>query len=386
MVGKNRWANEYYYDGPHYALQDIAMTVAAQGNVLTIGNLGSNATWSISFTGPILRCSEVQGSTRDTLLQLLKDNLYITAAWTPGATTNYTGSALPFAKNTTTIKTDSLGPLDNATSEVAALYFAVVPNTDSEDMQAAMIRCELWNSSYSVTFSDATDGQYVKIENSMESSDRPVRTIASLQARNPAYVEIAADLVDIKARAANVSTQAVPATSHATVVWPGAPALTATTTYTAEPYSTNIDFPTSCNATNPDGERCVFNQTARQVISYQSVMDAFGKLFVGGVSVNQTDNELSIGISTQIMATTLVNAWELRFLDPATDRAGSSNGSNWEGYYSQQLQELLATNYTTDFPDLTPTSGYHRNASLAEMAEALFRNITVSLMSSSMLW
>jgi len=387
MLAYNDRANQYIYRGPGQALSEIAGIVATQGNVLTVGNFTTQASWSVDFNGPTLRCSPVK--TSDLVAAELSDNGYFYAAWTPGIEENETEGAVPFVNGTQFLKPGSLGPLSNGTNAVSAVYLVVlaVNSTTNGTRVTTEIRCELWNSSYSVTFTNGDTGQQVAIQTPLEETDQPVRAILNLQAHNPAFYNTSSGLQTSTSHNALMPSKvrrSANATESKTIVWPGIESLTGTTTYSAiAPDTTTYDFPVLCDKSHPDGPRCVYNETARQIISYQSIMDAFGSLIVGGIEVL---NVSSPNVSTSMLVTTLPTASELQFFGSRSNVADNAEGSDWEGQYNWQLQKLMTIQDASYFPAPSLPAVQQTNLGLAETVEAMFRNITVSLMSSASLW
>ncbi|KAI1365690.1 hypothetical protein F5Y08DRAFT_352625 [Xylaria arbuscula] len=127
--------------------------------------------------------------------------------------------------------------------------------------------------------------------------------------------------------------------------------------------------------TDDYGPYSAVNFTKVEALAYQAVFDAFGQGLVGSIS-SSFDQSGALKANTSILASTLSETKELAFL------------SNWEdaptaGAFSDLV--TWAANQSS-FPgtSVVATAGPY-NRSLSEAMEEIFLNLTIGLMSSSLL-
>ncbi|KAF2716003.1 hypothetical protein K431DRAFT_350651 [Polychaeton citri CBS 116435] len=363
---------EFFYNGPQFELERVAVAVAAQGAILSITPPKPNATWSLTFPGPRINCQRLANDTSNDIMEILREssayincnNAFGYLAWTP---TN--GSVAP---STATLASQGLGPIDNNASQPAALYVALFPyiedyqgkdpNRTEQDASAElserkvhvgghgpmvvptsqkgcnapaaapdMLKCELWNSTYNVTFDYVNGEQKVALQ--LEDI-APVSALASLQANNPEYLEV---------------------------------------------YSQNIPDCQLDTPRNVSGSRCAYNPAAVKNIAYQSTMDAFGRLIVGQIGFDHDMSEVkggsALNLNTTIVSTSLFDAPEMGFLRSWVQGLQYSQGLG-------QLQSAVAKSGDSDVTYLASNDSTTSQVSLAAAMEQMFQNITISLMSS----
>lgn len=185
----------YTYAGPQFAVEKIVRATAAQGSILPISapRDSVNSSWVLDFPGPSITCTNVGDSTLDAI----RENINA-AAQTDYCTTSFGYIAwvpflgpLPFSIvpiNDTSNKYGlytlqdathaTLGPFSNTSqlsSIPATLYIATFPNMTNEAEadygttncrngdDATILKCELYNSSYHVSFSFVNGVQTINI-------------------------------------------------------------------------------------------------------------------------------------------------------------------------------------------------------------------------------
>jgi hypothetical protein len=115
---------------------------------------------------------------------------------------------------------------------------------------------------------------------------------------------------------------------------------------------------------------CVVDPYVLEKLSFQSVMDSFGSLLVGGARQGDGYEVVSTVESTSILTTSLMSSREMGFL------SGASSWRNNSMYVPFRFTDLFGT--------LVPDDIRITNISFKDNVEQLFQNITVSLMSNEM--
>jgi hypothetical protein len=273
-------AGAFLWSGPSYAVDRIASSVAAQGRILPIQPPSLNASWDLTFNAPSIKCTDIDQTLRAQML----DNIllaftygtgcsapYNFLSWTATADStllsglplqNFSNTPLPFRDVNSTdgrwaMNSGTLGPLDPAyyfwapnyrinMTQGAMLYFAVIP--DLRYTQAAgcrndrlvldptlstFVQCELRNTTYSAKFSYTNGEQNLRFSPLSGSVSTPVAAV------NKMWVTSHNDSTCLQG-------------------W-------------------NFDNPQD---TDPN---CSTDPALLQRLSFQAVMDAFGKIFTGYV-------------------------------------------------------------------------------------------------------
>ncbi|KAF2162721.1 hypothetical protein M409DRAFT_26958 [Zasmidium cellare ATCC 36951] len=367
FVGGPADPNTLIYNGPTFTAQWIALAAAVSGSISSIPARSPNASYTLYFHGPSLRCGDLNSTMRDRMQQnILRayrvgsgcQQPYNFMAWTP-ATGNpvpglsssnsnpdpFANHDVPFPTKTPfTMNAGTVGPLDysvigpngttNAT-QVATIYFAAIPNFKYKEIggcttsltatneranaklaymfdNSTLLQCQLYNASYTATFTYTNGAQDIRIS---QEPLNPVDTLAGF------YMPLR-----------NASE--------------------------------------SCSAFNANYQSCTIDPVTLQRLSYQSIMDAFGRIFVGTVlDGQQSKYGGSYVTKTNVLSTTLLSTKELAFLRAPSNWANADVGvfSN----VSKDLQSLY---------DWTPDQA---NASLKDTLEEMFQNITLSMFSSA---
>jgi hypothetical protein len=243
-------------------------------------------------------------------------------------------TALPFHKPTSAgnrwpMNVGTVGPLDfsavgpedhvNAT-QVATLYFAVIPNlaydtpascsprlNRTDWSNSTFVQCELHNTTYATNFTYVNGEQQISFSPQAGTTSTPVTTLSAFD---------------------------------------------------------YLDTNTSCATMNARFEKCVVDPSLLEKLSFQAVMDAFGKIFVGYV-VDPMKTRYGQGAfeRTSVMQSVLLDTPELAFL--TQNARWTSSGSD---------NPHLSTMHDSIQP--------RANLSLKGTLEKLFENITISLLSS----
>ena len=351
----------YIYNGPDQAVLEIATAVAAQGAILPITPPEANASWSLSFYGPSLKCDNIS----DVLQQQFSSNLraYLTdgeycnepygyLAWfpRPPSGTNSSVDAVPLVNISGTLSPDpgsmsGLGNGQNMTMYLIAMpdLFQVLEmpshtnpiacelgssgSSTADELwaqwtaESTEIQCQLFNSTYHVDFVYTDGTQQVSVSNSQAEASNAVTTANQ-------------------------------------VIGPTA------------------DQSNSCPTLSISGAECGFDQNVLTTLSFQAIMDAFSQNLIGAISIEGgTYVDLALNVNTSIMATSLINSADLDFLE---NYDVSIQGI---GAYSDLQTELSAFN-NSEVQGLLNNYKKVNNQSLAVALEELFQNTVVSMMSS----
>lgn len=318
----------FTYRGPQYSVQEVVTASCADGSILPIEPIGSNASWSLNFDGPAIDCSAVPLTEEEAIFQNIREYLttdncltsfgYI--SWTPDDS-----GFVPFhneSSNSSYILRSST--LSTAAPGQLKTYLATFPNmTDMietggcydnrlNDMlgNATVTSCGLYNTTYEASFSYVNGRQNI--------------SVATAEHHNDIYA---------------------------------APVI--------------------------EGAMMEFNKTTIQNYAYQAVWDAFGRILVGTIySSTLADNGGAIiTVNTTIMASALANTKELSFLSNFNSQYSSN------GLYSLQQEILIEEGY----PSISHFNGTWilqapaSTSPLATTLEEYFKKATISLMSSSLL-
>lgn len=371
---------EYCYRGPGQLVQRVASAVGAQGLVLPITPPSSNATWTSSFWGPSLTCTNVEGQDRDDIWANVWDYFndkdrcresFGYMAWAPTVNTS-----LPFGLRNGTVvhqpgdnslttgataevliaATPSMFILNNAlaysTAVGACMMFmedssyknyseAVAQGSTYESPNqffgdGTLLRCQFNNASYSATF------EYVNGRQTIETS-----------------VEAASDVV--------------PLVPVGCVTGPIAGTNAAEEDQMLQGVTDRRDR--NCSTLNVVGEDCRFDPELVRTLSYQSIADAFVELVQGTVGLGgKFLPHPAVTFNSSIAKTVLMDTTELSFLqtyevdDLYTDLATFSQESNGTSYIG-----------------LSNTKNITSRGPLARALEGLFQNLTLSLLSEQYL-
>lgn len=352
------------YNGPDQIVQRIAQAVASSGSILPITPPGANTSWQLNFPGPYIKCNDVNATLKNGMQQNILlpyrngsycQNYFNYLSWTatpgntPGAqnraTDPFANSPLPFAaKKPFDMHTGALGPLDYAgfeanlstnASQVATIYFAVMPNfkslelgecplgslsTSHQDLSknfetSTFLQCQLYNTTYRANFTYSENTQDISMDFPNLDQATLVDTLAGIFFN---------------------------------------------------------DGDNDCSTINASNETCTIDPVTLQRLSYQAVMDAFGRVLIGSVHNGDTNKQSTYVVSTNVLSTSLVSTRELAFLSKDTSWTQAGDG------VFQNSSAEVASLYSTE-------NGAASQQLLKDSLEELFRNITISMLSSSAL-
>jgi hypothetical protein len=315
------------YAGPRYQLSGIANAAASLGSLLTFPVPAPNSSYELNFMGPALQCSKIEGTLRAQFVKNISDTIEcnieskypaddacriqtLYAAWAPNTT-----DAVSFSGSTSTnqigFQGNTIGQLGaNPGDSPAAIFFASQPTLENS-AEWNLLNCSLFNASYHIAVNFTGGVQTVNIKKNLTNG---------VGFNN---------LLDIIGSA-------------------------------------------SANGKDPiTGVDALMSSTLNQ-FAYQSVMDVFGRLVVGQISVFFRNGAGGFNFSTQktsVMTTSLAQSADLGSIFQVAEKC--SNGHD-------NACNLKSTNANLN---VTVAKGV---LSLQDAAEQLFENITLSLFSNDM--
>jgi hypothetical protein len=364
----NSSTEQMFYDGASRMTQRIAKTTAALGSILAIPAPGINASYGMNFQGPYLKCDNMNSTFLYEVQKSILINYgnksnceeyYNFLSWTasrghmdmnysviqPVPFDNYS----PYAMNL-----GSLGPMLRTplveNNDTATIYFAIMPQMHHEGTAkcparestegfnnafsmfngSTFLQCELWNTTYHAKFDFTGGEQKVELDFPKLNESTPVPTLY-------------ASLIN---------------TGWAT---------------NGSPDPKDVYAYSGCNTVGAGRysfKDCVVDPYVLEKLSFQSVMDSFGSLLVGGARQGDGYEVVSTVESTSILTTSLMSSREMGFL------SGASSWRNNSMYVPFRFTDLFGT--------LVPDDIRITNISFKDNVEQLFQNITVSLMSNEM--
>ncbi|KAI0198894.1 hypothetical protein F4808DRAFT_462283 [Astrocystis sublimbata] len=330
----------FFYSQPSNAVLKVTQATSATGAILPLSPPMPNSTWSLDYHGPRLGCKAVSDSFKDAIIHNVEsavklgscETSYGYISWGPSGSNE--SQSLPFrlpddGGNDTfpTLETKLLSEFDYSTVSRAILYVAVFPHIVNK---IHTLGCsDLFGSN-----GELTDSTIIQCE-----------LYNSTYHSNFSFVN-GEQSVDVNIR------ETLNEVDPVIVVGTG-------------------------NGVFADAAGGPVNFTKVEALSYQAVFDAFGQGLVGSIS-SSFDQSGTLTANTSILASTLSETKELAFL------------SNWgdaptAGSFSD-LVTWAALNGGPAFPgtSVVANAGPY-NRSLSEAMEEMFRNITIGLMSSSLL-
>lgn len=356
LDGEYEVGSNMLYNGPNQLVERMARSTASAGSVPSVGNaliMATNASWELTFSGPYLKCGDIA----DDDLQRIQQNIliayqngsfcqdyqnYLSWTATPGvlvtgseAFDNTTASLLPFGtREPFNMNVGTLGPYTqadpNSTADldpnaIATIYFAAIPDfyaltlSDCEAINvtagisnSTFLQCGLYNTTYHTSFAFSNGIQDLQVDFPDVENAQPLAAISRVYLNNGQE---------------------------------------------------------GCTDVNTKNDTCDIDPSTLEQLSFQAVMDAFGRVLVGSIHNGDTNYEATLVEYTSVLSTSLVYTPELSFL---------STGSSWQEAGDDRYQ-----NGSADFQSLYSWQEQSLNLSLADALEQLFQNITLSMLSLS---
>ncbi|KAI9712451.1 MAG: hypothetical protein M1820_001664 [Bogoriella megaspora] len=395
--GTNAQSLYYIYNGPSQVVKQTAIGVGAQNAILPIAPPLPNSSWTLTFNAPSLKCNPL--SSVDSLAMQQNIASFITRggnceqaatflAWFPryivssdgwGHVKNYSQPYVPneygnytaFSNNTAFLDPQSAFNIGMATGgqpHDAIMYIAVLPNmTDIRDFSLTstphacdlsgwdevdqfkspgtpenplgdvggnitMLQCQMYNSTYQTNFSYVNEAQIVSIQLSDQDNDKAVPIVNTV--RGPGIEGLGAG---------NCST----------LNEGGSP-------------SDGADL----------GKDCDFDSSLLFQLSYQATLQAFANLLTGNITLSAEESgKNGLLDTTMVRSTSFVDTKELYYLTDYTLHAVSDP-------FAPDLQFALQNSTASDASGMARLPQNLPSQSLQDAIETMFKNFTVSLMSS----
>jgi hypothetical protein len=338
----------YIWSGPSQVVKKITALVTVQGVILPLTPPSPNSSWHLEFWGPSLKCGHVDDARRQRIenniatyfstgtpcfndrplyLSWFQDLPYDKWGWSgldieTGSNATITIAAFPGMHY---VLCDSMfSNLSTSTNQSSANSINPLGNGGEG---STMIQCQLFNSTYKADFVYLESSQSIAVNAPVKSSDKPFTTFQSVSQKISSDNTLSGCIYFND----NVSTLTLP---------------------------------------------CDFNPAILPVIAYQAVLEAFTSVLSGTV-IDPFNEEIKSNSS--ILSTTLVDTKELAFLNNLT--------AGYSSVYKNQtdLRSSLAKLGKMDVSGFPEANGLTSNRSLSDVLEEMFRNLTISLMSSDLL-
>jgi hypothetical protein len=314
----NNGASWNLFNGPRYKLSKAASAVASRGELLSFLAPSPNSSYELTFMAPALQCATVEGAMRNQWISNISKALDCSLEARYGTDKNgchlqslYLAWAPGVDANVTVDTSNTIGTLLQQTNDTAAsLYIASQPTIDNSQPWN-FVNCSLYNASYHLAVNFTGGVQSVKVSRNI---------------------------------------------THSVGYFPMLDQWGAATTNGLDPIT---------------GKSAYLFSTLNQ-FGYQAVMDAFGRLLAGHITV---DFRYAIGIfnfttiGTSVMTTGLTNTFELSNISQIAETCNTGGGTS--------VCNAKATNQRLNITGAPPGA-----LSLPEAAEQLFENITLSLFSN----
>lgn len=367
--------NSFKYNGPSQIVQTIAAAVSAQGAILNIVPPSSNSSWHLEFYGPSLECRDLDGVRRKRVLDNFADFYSQKAARTYGdqicgnerclyvswyqdlpfvnigSNYSYNSGSISSASGNATIGIATMPGMVHVDDPCGDFPSSLGASGGNQNVSvnhlenpfgtfgegAATVQCQFFNSSYNVDFEYVNGKQSITIEAPVKGSDPPFKTFSSVQ--------------QVKVNATNHNQ-----TDSSDVAY---------------------DIGGRCISTEsgPFPYPCEYDPAQLRIISYQGVIEAFANLLTGNVTLPKMAPLVK---TTKVLSTALLNTKELAFLN-------DQNSYYLEGFGNgEDLQQALAAAGVA-VSGIAQGDNLTMNHSLSSKLEEMFRNYTVSLLSSELL-
>lgn len=325
------------YNKPQYPVQKMVQGSLISNSIMPISAPSSNSSWSLDFYGPALSCTILDDTDNDgfrrKVLRNYGEGFYYGAfmwlaylAWVPDAS-DATNGSLPFTGEfeNCTLRSGTVG------GSPLTFYVMIPPFNQIDGREFA----------YNSTKNQTTNIIVDYIANNT--------TLMQVQLHNASYN--ANFTFKDGFQAVQVNTSAPINDVH----------------YLAGYHNETLspDYDADVNIT-----RLTLNQTGAENLAYQAVMEAFTSLFLGSVrlddSLSASASQAQIDTNTSVAMTSLLEAREMASLSDAISGSNTNLGNtNWDG-------ASVVTNQTS-------------KRGVTDLMEEMFRNATISLMSSSAL-
>lgn len=332
MPDGNEDSLRFAYTLPSQEVIEVVKAVAATGAILPITPPSSNASWTIDFDGPTLKCSNISEPLRSTIQSNIMSAMNATSGSSQCVAYGYVSwlENLPF-KPSNGSRYIFNQRIFQGSSMPAILYLAAFPEamkvkshgtppaaclqpTGSlfePEAGAVMLQCELASSKYHAAFQFENGLPTINVSSDPQ-DDAPMQTVSSV----------------------------------------------------------------NCTTLGSNDGSCDLNSATMRTLSYQAIMDAFTYLITGYV-VASGDESIAL-IQSQVISTPLAGTKELQFIGQPLLEQGDTA-------LAKPLQDNILNWAKTRDEGLVKTRSNVHALSLPETIRQLFQNATISMMSQTQL-
>jgi hypothetical protein len=380
-----QYTSMWFYMGPSYAVNRVAVTVGTQGGILPVIPPSQNSTWNVTFYGPSIRCGNVSSSLHDAITlniaQYLNETLVNAGntsdsktgpsyylAWTPSVPSNFSPEDPSFGVYARPFNNTPFGDFDvlnRIPGDMVPLYVGIFPsalkwyskpegsnmsvidswdgNTPLSQIVAeyinpdlTLIQCDMYNATYDVVYT-------------LQSGLQTVESTVALLANEPLHV--------IKD-----AYGFTPEQDYAAYV-------------VAPKIGDDLPAPADCqglwNGSFGSKTTCAFDASVLGLMSYQAVWDAFTGLVRGRMYLDFFLDQMPT-IDTSVLNTILSGSTEMKPIITL--------------FHFQVLpaafSAALIERYSS-IPGMSLALAEVSPPSFSVLLEELFQNITLSLATSA---
>lgn len=360
---------EFCYAGPSIEVSKVAAAVGIQGRISQIDPPSSNSSWTTKFWGPAMSCENATSSEWDQIFfnyfQFLNQSMdtctqaFSYLSWVPSDQ-----SILPFVLIQTENSSWALREDRLTFGTGTSLFTAVIPamwdnvNMPSHAITGACQRAaDAWdsNTTWPKLLAESFPANSTQL---FKCTFKNVSYVADFEYRNGAQ---SIDLTVVETGNDVEPRDCITGPSSAT--------------NGVGNYDQMWEEMTraNCSTLNTGDQRCQFDPAVLQTLSYQGVINAFVDLVRGTIGFDGFFTH--IAYASDISTTSLMDSADLAF------------ARDWESTLVQapDLPGAMSSQAGEKYIGLANYNPPHSRGSLRSEMETMFQNITISLMSNSLL-
>ncbi len=328
----------YLYSNPQYSVLQAVAGALSQKSILPIEPPHKNATWSLTFPGPAVECKKLDAQLENSIKQNIKTAINSTCgisygyiSWVPTASRDSHGvesiNHLPFLRDGEEyrLSNETLGPRlfgEPQANTSLRLYIGIIP-----------------------------DMQHNPISNC--GSAAAAAELMSCQLYNTSYTT-KFTFVDGIQHVGLSTEESYGYTEYSRGTWG----------------VDQLSYPIQAHQGGKADAPRAYNVPLVRGFAYQAVFEAFNKVLTGSISTLMIEGVARLTISSNVVNSALLNTEEFAFL------------TQW--FYSTSLQSA-ANEGNAKWNGLSVSPPDNPALSMKDAVEVMFRNATISLMSSAML-
>lgn len=356
FLGYSKKIQQDNYRGATPEVQRVVSSTAAQGMILSIQPPSVNTSWALDFHGPALHCVQLNETFKQAIVEDVQTMINSSSLVDNEAEYNSTEtygylSWFPYGSTLKDSMPSSQPGFDPGLSTSTYFSDSILRLGD-----AAFSRAHRPMSLFLATFPHMLDEETITVENVARTTRDPAISQCSLY--NASYTALFSYI--------NGLQRVVVSTNE----------LLNTVPYIGDIQANQTGLSRIQNSPVTDAS---IYQPALEAFAYQAVMEEFSRLLIGSVSVEsvvstidnstgKTINDNTFNITnTSVMSTALSYSQEMGIIKTAMAKVSDKDA----------LQELWRAHSVSQL-------GINSSMSLIPAVEEMFRNITISLMSSSL--